>query len=187
MSSPSSNSQQLQRAVAAERVNSRPSRQRSSGGSARWSAGDRRQRTQDAQRHAAGIAVGARIRRRDRAYQVVHRARAAAPVDGAVACGAAAEIAASLQILRPVRARCRRSGPAGAMQRQFGRDRHLAKHLERGVIRQDRHRLCATIRRRRAWRPWRAASRRSRCSPCSTAQLTGARPRYLGSSEPCML
>ena len=26
-----------------------------------------------------------------------------------------------------------------------------------------------------------------RGSPCSTAQLIGARPRYFGSSEPCML
>ncbi len=74
------------------------------------------------------------------------------------------------------------------VERHFGGDGDLVEHLARRVIGQDRHRGLrhdvAVVGLRLSCS---AALHRFSRSPISTAQFTGARPRYFGSSDPCML
>ena len=131
---------------------------------------------------------GARVGRRDGADQVVDARRGLRPVDAAVLRRAAAEVAAAREVLR--RARRVPSTIAGSERHEHrsAATVDLVEHLARGVVGQDGHGAAgprcapasglATIS---------CSVAPVSVSPISTAQLTGARPRYFGSSEPCML
>ena len=172
-------------AVARRGVHRRRSQAR--GGAARAPRATRVRRT--LQRRAAER----RGRRRDRAGPRRAPGRGsrapAAPVDAPVLGPAPAEVAAAREVLR------RERRAAVEQPRQLAAQQHLGGRASRArtprpasVVVADRHRLLADdAARRRAWRPSRAAWRRSRARRRRTAQFTGARPRYCGRSEPCML
>ena len=144
----------------------------------------------DAEALAADVGEGAGIGRRDGAHQVVDLARRPA----SSRCGRPRACGRRSSCLR--RGRSARSGAVPVEQRRQRRGRApcsaAAVTLPNTSTAVSSGRIgTASWSTMRAGvglrRPSRAASRRSRVSPCRTAQLTGARPRYFGSSEPCML
>ena len=180
--------EQSQCAVVTQRVQLAPRPSAAQGSAARGPVGDRSERRMRSGM-AARLRVGPGIRRRDRADRDCARhATPQAPVDGAVARGAPAKIAGRREILGLEYAPFRRSAPAARHAAPVPRPRVPCGTLRRRVVRQDRHRLLlATMAPASGLAAMACSVAPVSRSPCSTAQLTGTRPRYFGSSEPCML
>ena len=181
-------SQHLQRAVVTQRVQVARvpaqycSTRRRRGTVAEDTGSERRMR-----KASLRLGKSPRIGRRDCTDQIMRRDGHRPPIDGAIARAAATEVAAGGQVLLPARCGAGDQPGQAAVQRHLGGYGDLAENFDRRVIRQYRHRLLPDDVAGIGFGAMTCNVAPVSLSPFSTAQLTGARPRYFGSSEPCML